>query len=202
MRAEQIIRYSSNNRLEGTGDVAIGSKTFIVAPHCDDEVIGCYSVLKGPNVAVQPIVFGNEDLSYRVDETRHAMGLLNTSGEVLRPVRPMALLESLTKRIASLMEATTYAYFIVWFPDPDFEVHPHHKLIGQIGRHLAHEVAHEESPIVVGFYSINMKAPYILPLSREEQQEKRHVLYVAFESQRGYFDTNHESFIFEGRTMV
>ena len=208
MRAEQILRSASCEDRDGA--TCLGIHSFIVAPHCDDETIGCYGILKEARmlspVSVQPCQFGYEDLSCRLDEVRHAVMLAAGDNQhhasVLRPLNPMALIESLTKRSASIMESETLAYCVCWFPDPDFETHPQHKLVGQIGRHFATMTANADSPIVVGFYSINMKAPYVYPLSEEDRQRKRTILFGSFKSQYGYLNTHGEAAIFEGRVLL
>ena len=104
----------------------------IIAPHADDEIIGCHSILDSmKNITVLfPTIFGLHQAEVSKEFGNFETGLFKSDLEV----------------------KTEETYF---FPDPYFELHPAHRRLGAIGEKWARE------GYDVVFYSTNMNAPYI-----------------------------------------
>ena len=95
----------------------------IVAPHADDELIGCYSVIK--NAKHKPVIIYTEEVS--PDRKQEVMKLkehINVKGQMfLRSIPPTFLNKDTT----------------LYFPDPIYEIHPAHRTQGVIGEALARQ---------------------------------------------------------------
>jgi len=106
-------------------------RNIIIAPHGDDELIGCYEVIEH---SIGPVgVFISEP-----------------SDEVLYKncVRMRDYTEFVT-------EPARNCEFTFFFPDPIYELHPLHRKLGQEGEALARK------GFRVFFYTTNMNAPYM-----------------------------------------
>ena len=115
----------------------------IVAPHADDEIIGCYELLERGVVA--RVLFPNDEiLTEASDSSDHFM-----------------FGRSLFEDHDFYSGAYTYL-----FPDPIHETHPDHRKYG----HLGEELLREGRPVI--FYSVNMLAPYIHKVSAKESKLK------------------------------
>jgi hypothetical protein len=108
------------------------TKYIIVAPHADDEIIGCYELLASDLVA--RVLFPNDK------ELTEA----NASSEHFLFGR-------------QLIEDHDFynCQYLYLFPDPIHEIHPEHRRIGMLGE----ELLRAERQVI--FYSTNMLAPYI-----------------------------------------
>lgn len=106
-------------------------KYIIIAPHADDEIIGCYELLSLGLVA--KVLF----------PTTIAMEEGNDSSEHFMFGRQI---------LDEFVFSANYTYL---FPDPTYELHPEHRKIGALGEQLLRV---GQSVI---FYSTNMNAPYI-----------------------------------------
>lgn len=181
----------------------------IIAPHHDDEMIGCYQLMqRGTNWTVMHL----KDDATRLEESKSAACNLGTwrvpSSFTSYPdtyTFPAMLKNHIND--SQLMNRESgkgiplERYMIVWFPDPDFETHPEHKWAGTVGRMLAREYADKEKSVLFGFYSVNMQAPYVRVLKPLDIQRKQNAC-AYFLSQKGYFDSHGEACIFEGRYLV
>ncbi len=104
----------------------------IIAPHADDEIIGCFELLeKG---VVQSVLFSTPAA---LEEAKNLCKYYNVETGVYQGLR------SFTKKN------------ILLFPDPTHELHPLHRQLGAMGEELLRE------GYSVIFYSTNMSAPYI-----------------------------------------
>lgn len=210
MRAEFAIQYHTGRGIDGAEEPTAGTFNVIVAPHNDDEVIGCFEIMSAnTNFTVMPCMFYDMRkaskciVDAREDESVRAQKSLtgNYDANRMRPVDPMKIGSTLESYCKRTLDATTYDNIICWFPDPDWETHQHHKFVGMMGRYLADKWSKEHCPVMVGFYSVNMKAPYVHVLSQEAQEKKRKAC-EHFVSQSEYFAQNQHSWIFEGRYLV
>jgi len=146
----------------------------IVAPHPDDELIGCYSVLK--NSKHKPIIIYTEDVSEeRKEEVKGIKKLFNIKHQLLTRQVPQNLMVKEN---------------LFYFPDPFHEHHPAHRMQGAIGETFA------RAGLNVMFYSTNMTAPYIHEV--EHPEEKQNALNLCYPTQADLWKYEHKFFLFEG----
>ena len=104
----------------------------IIAPHADDEIIGCYELLsKG---LVDTVLFPNERA---IQEAIAMSDYFEVS---------LGLLEHCDLDVSDKT---------LFFPDPTYEIHPAHRNLGAMGEELLRRGQ------AVCFYTTNMSAPYI-----------------------------------------
>lgn len=151
------------------------SDTIIVAPHGDDEIIGCYEVIK----KTKCIIIYTEDTDIkRREEITKAQRFTNSKAVLFNRSIPGQFLKKENK---------------MYFPHPIYELHPGHRMQGAIGESLVRQ------GLNVIFYSTNMNAPFI----REEKDPdaKRKVLDEAYPSQSDLWKYDHKYFLFCGWTQ-
>lgn len=107
-------------------------KHIIIAPHADDEIIGCYEILKKEKNLV--VLYG----------TTKALE------EAKKFCKINKILSFTIDDIILFSDEDIY-----YFPDPYFESHPFHRELGMMGEKMA------RVGFNVIFYSTNMQAPYI-----------------------------------------
>ena len=144
------------------------NKYIIIAPHADDEIIGCHEVLC--TNLVETVIFG----------TPEAMEEAKLSSEFFRFERKCFQTHEIT-----FEKDNTYL-----FPDPTYELHPIHRQLGMLGEKILRE------GFDVIFYNTNMTAPYICEvLSPGIKQGKLNMLYPL---KRDLWEFEHKYFLFEG----
>jgi len=111
-------------------------KYVIIAPHADDEIIGCHELL----------------VSGLVDSV-----LYNTRQGMEEAI---ICSEHYGFNIKSIEDLLEYKTKIFLFPDPVYETHPDHRGLGSIGEALL------RTGQEVIFYTTNMLAPYIHEVSQ------------------------------------
>lgn len=170
--------------------------------HPDDELIGMYELFAReaqmaetnppvtiailPNIRKQPL----PDTSHRHQECE-------AFHKTVRADTTVRILGRDAQTLQDLLETDKPGVLpVLWFPDPAHEVHPEHIRLGNIHREVYGE------NVLTGFYSINMQAPYIYELTEEKKQQKKEWLHKAYPSQKGYFATHAECWMFEGRILV
>jgi hypothetical protein len=152
----------------------------IIAPHPDDEIIGCYSYLDMASYldGTSYICFGSPIGKREMNTVSKTLGC-----EVL----------CLNNRdITKLPKASLYL-----FPDPYFETHPFHRQWGQVGETLLRTqpgLQPKEHRVV--FYSVNMQAPYIFEVP--QATEKLELLNTLYPEKASLWEYDHKYFLFEG----
>ena len=144
----------------------------IVAPHADDEIIGCYSLLIHKLVA--KVLFGSLE----------AMGEAKKS-QILFDYEIGHVFELPESKIVS--DKRTFL-----FPDPVYELHPVHRELGALGEKML------RNGYRVIFYSTNMNAPYIHEL--KASRGKLELLNEFYPEKSDLWKYDHKYFLFEGYT--
>ena len=158
----------------------------ILAPHPDDEVIGCFSILRQPSGRILVVYSGRFDKAREQEIMRLSvefpltMNWLDCGSTVL-------FLDHLRLKGDKIW---------VYAPDPHWEHHPDHKSISsQVWPYCqAHNV-----PFCT--YSTDMNVPYLRELSGTMQEQKRVMLEKCFPSQKSLWEYDHKYFLFEGISL-
>jgi len=148
----------------------------IVAPHPDDEIIGCFDILNNPDNRII-IVYINDIDKKRKEETKKIKEIFNN-------VKATVYLNQIPQHLFNDKP-------IIHYPDPIYETHPTHRLQGNIGEQLLRYM-----DLHVIFYSINMNAPYIY--ENKDWESKRIALDTIYPSQKKLWESDHKYFLFEG----
>jgi len=152
----------------------MSKEIIIVAPHPDDEIIGCYEFLtKKGNQPI--IIYGPDTDSKRREEVTKLRQFTEVKAQLFQASIPTNLL---TKDNLLL------------FPDPIYETHPLHRHYGMMGENAARQ------GMDVIFYSTNMRAPYIHEVIFPDV--KKTLLNSVYFSQSSLWEYNHKYFLFEG----
>jgi hypothetical protein len=147
-------------------------ETVIIAPHPDDEIIGCYEKLLSSN----PIIIYDGD----TDEKRRE--------EILELRKHVDIKLQMFQK--SLPTSFINKDTILYFPDPIYELHPLHRQWGSTGESLA------RSGYNVIFYTTNMNAPYIHEV--ENPKAKETLLNTAYPLQNDLWKYEKKYVLFEG----
>jgi len=147
----------------------------IIAPHPDDEIIGCYEIFRDQNV--KPIIIYTTELTeIRKNETKRLPENADVGLQLYLHKIPGGLLKP---------ENTFY------FPDPVYENHPEHRKWGAKGEELLRK------GFDVIFYNIIMNAPYIHEVM--DPDNKLEFLERIYPSQKEMWMFDAKYFLFEGR---
>lgn len=149
----------------------------IVAPHPDDEIIGCYKVLMESKKCM--IIYDGETLPDRREEVTKLKDSFSTYGF------GQLFLKSIP---SNLMTPENVFYF----PDPIYETHPLHRQWGNLGESLA------RTKMNVIFYTINKLTPYISELNSLQIKEKEELLNKVYPSQKSLWEYEKKYILFEG----
>jgi len=149
----------------------------IVAPHIDDEIIGCYEILTNQEVSIAVVYGETPDLIRKDEALAFKQKLLNVK---------MQYFSSQSIPPIFLNPKTTF-----YFPDPYFEIHPKHRMWGAIGESLL------RNGLDIIFYSVNMNAPYIHEV--EHWLKKKELLDEIYPSQKDLWTADAKYYLFEGR---
>jgi hypothetical protein len=143
-------------------------KYIIIAPHADDEIIGCYELLA--TGMVKSVLFPDETALKEAEKSSEHF--LFSRGHIED--------EDYYKSLE-----ITYV-----FPDPYFETHPKHRELGSLGESLLRQHRH------VIFYSTTMSAPYIHEVTQPAL--KRQCLNKLYPTKKDLWAYEHKFFLFEG----
>jgi LmbE family N-acetylglucosaminyl deacetylase len=143
----------------------------ILAPHADDELIGCFSLLQVALAHVEVVYYATSDAM------SEAKASSDTYGFDVRHIEQFSF-PDFGKGVLYLA------------PDPYYELHPEHRRFGNIGMELLRKGGQ------VMFYVTNMQAPYICeqPLF----DVKRNMLNRLYPGKSDLWALDHKYFLFEG----
>lgn len=160
----------------------------IFAPHVDDEIIGCFSLIKPPSSD------GSLENSITVlypapvDSWRGAEALLCAEAFGYG----VAFCGSQGHEFeASDSLCQSHGVFVA--PDFHFETHPYHRAVGFKVWELARRMGKRFMS-----YTTRMNTPYVQTLSSDRSQDKRVVLEEWFPSQASLWKYDHRYHMFEG----
>jgi hypothetical protein len=145
----------------------------IVAPHPDDELIGCYEqLITGENLV---IIYSGDTPQNRREKALKLKDHINLTHQLFHMAIPQIFMSKDNKFFA---------------PDPIYENHPKHREWGMIGESMARQ------GYDVTFYNTKMNAPYIHEVISPEQ--KRILLEKVYPDQKSLWKYEHKYFLFEG----
>ena len=147
------------------------SETVIIAPHCDDEIIGAYKYLVNNN----PIIIYDADMPHeRKQEALKLKEHVKIKVQLFQKDFPTHLASNST----------------ILAPDPYFEIHPSHRRWAFIAEQWARAGAN------VIFYNTIMNAPYIHECKNPYDKER--LLNLIYPSQKSLWEYEKKYILFEG----
>jgi len=147
------------------------SQTIIIAPHPDDEIIGCYENLQEANL----IIYDGDTPANRRNEILNLRNHFKQINQLFLKSIPPNLLNTENKFL---------------FPDPIYEIHPLHRSWGFVGEQYA------RMGLNIIFYNTTMTAPYIHEV--KNINEKKGLLNEVYLSQRSLWRYEKKYILFEG----
>jgi len=151
------------------------NKNVIIAPHCDDELLGCFEILDKPDNLPIILYVGNPTQKRREE----ALNLKKELG-----INIMMFCNSVP---SVFLNPSNTLYFV----DPIYETHPLHRLWGSQGENYLRQ------GLDVIFYNTNMTANYIHETKKPEEKEK--LLNLVYPSQSDLWKYEKKYILFEGR---
>ncbi len=153
-------------------------KNVIISPHCDDEIIGLYSLIKDKqNPPIIIYTYTDEMDNTRREETKKLKDYTNINVQLFQKSVPPIFLNK--------------DEYTLYFPDI-YEIHPDHRKYFAIGEEYLRQYN-----LDVIFYSINMYAPYIKKL--EDWKDKETLLNNVYNSQKSLWEYDKRYILFEGK---
>jgi len=145
---------------------------FIIAPHPDDEVIGCYEILKKHNPI---IIYTARDIpNDRREQARKLRDHFDIKGQFFLSTIPSNFLHNSN---------------MFFFPHPVYETHFEHRMQGMVGEQLLRA----GNPNIY-FYITEMNAPFKF----EADSEKKEMLDKCYPDQASMWKYEHKYFLFSG----
>jgi hypothetical protein len=151
------------------------ASTVIIAPHPDDEIIGCFEQLMNPSNSIMVIYSGDLDVKRRESILK------------LKEKVPAVKIQLFQQDIPMVLKTDLNSFF---FPDPIYETHPKHREWGYIGERMARDGYN------VTFYNTIMTAPYIHEVDKPE--DKKYLLNQVYPDQVSLWEYDYKYFLFEG----
>lgn len=158
----------------------------IFAPHADDELIGCWSLVSQMERFHLTVVY----FDLNTVRKREAMASASKHRFVFSEA---SWGESAFTAVEEYVATHTGVF---WAPDPHWELHPYHKFVG-----TAVHLACLRNQKQFGTYSTSMNAPYLTTLSEAERKMKLEALEECYPSQRSLWLHDHRYILFEGRAL-
>lgn len=157
-------------------------KHIIIAPHADDELIGCWSLIRNPDVDTE-VLYINPPTQAEQEafKKRFPWSTIIT----LADTKPASIRE--------WVEETAKDYFFrFYFPDARYEHHPLHKFWGSVGEGIITQRIAKQ----VAFYTTNMRAPYLR--EADFPQEKLEALDAIYPLKSTLWRYDHRYWLFQG----
>lgn len=152
------------------------NKIVIVAPHCDDCLIGCYEIIRDNPDNPPVILYVGNPPQERRDEALKLRDHTDITMQMFCNSIPPIFLNPSTQ---------------FYFPDPSTEIHPLHRIWGSQGENML------RNRMNVIFYTTNMNVPYIHEV--ENSQKKEDLLNEIYPSQKSLWEYDKKYILFEGR---
>lgn len=146
-------------------------KRIIVAPHPDDEIIGCFGKLTENCI----IIYDGETGAQRREEILNLREFYPSCKQLFQKTIPPSFLNRLN---------------MILIPDPIYETHPLHRRWGALGEKLVRDGQN------VIFYNTTMTAPYIHEV--EDSEKKLYLLNDVYPSQSDLWRYEKKYILFEG----
>jgi len=164
----------------------------IIAPHPDDELIGCYGILQRAE-RVLVVLPSWATTCARGKETEAVLQKTGVLGK--RHTLCFGLSAIIGKRFPTVP--------VVWLPDPNYETHPQHKeAFSTYSKYInGGSCLFMDTSTIFGLYSTQMNTPYLHEL-RPSASKQKEELATLYKSQKGYFKQHNDSFFFEGRILL
>lgn len=143
----------------------------IIAPHPDDEIIGCYEHLTNESI----IIYDGDTPKDRREEALNLRRHYPNIKQLFQKNIPQQFRNNLN---------------MFYLPDPVYEIHPLHRYWGQIGEQMARE------GLFVVFYNTTMTAPYIHETRHPHKKEA--ILNEVYPSQKSLWEYEKKFILFEG----
>lgn len=172
----------------------------IFAPHVDDELIGCSSLLfKSACGDSKVIVAYCDPDNFHGKRGKEAQ---KAADKFKFRVEFRSQGEDLIEFCARVVESQSDEHNrddlpdlpICWAPDDHFDAHPFHKQVGAIVFTYCRQFN-----VRYGTYTTNMNTPYTQELASDRATRKRDLLDMLYPSQKSLWKHEHKFFLFEGR---
>lgn len=152
------------------------SRVSIWAPHPDDEIIGCWSVLSRKHLSadLEVVYFSGHD-DPGIDRTRARFGFSTEN-----------------VRFGPFHNSFQLYYQTVLAPDPAIDFHPLHQHVGQLAQQGFRDGRIERLIL----YTTRMNIPYVHEVS--DPEAKRRALDECYPEKRSLWEHDHRFWLFEG----
>lgn len=162
----------------------------IVAPHADDELIGCYRLLKDPQFTRKTVIVCSDELTpVRSEEARKASEGLEYTLEVCDA-------SNVGDAVRKVLNSSKKSHTLVMLPHIS-DGHSLHKHVNQCVRTSLSRIP-VPVPYSVRYYSVDME-PVTCPavLSPSAQEDKARLLHAMYPSQSELFSSDAKYYLFE-----